>query len=110
MSAGCPASELARYDNNYFTAAEARELAGTTVEERVKLLLVRIKELATEKKHQCRTGHDYNVDEELWINGGYSRTIEWTEARKILESLGFKVTFYYQEMSIAVDMYTLIEW
>jgi len=31
-------------------------------------------------------------------------------ARKKPEELGFKVDFYYQEHSIAVDMYTIIKW
>lgn len=93
-----------------FTAEEARKLAGKTVEEKVDSLLVAIKDAATNKKRKLRTSWEYEEDNDLWVNGGYNKTKEWIEACKILEALGYKVSFYYNEGSIAVDMYTLISW
>jgi hypothetical protein len=92
-----------------FTASEAKELAGKTVTEKVDDILTVIKERATNKERFLRTGYQYTNDEDLWIQGGYSETKEWKEAKKQLEELGFKVTFYYKELQF-VDMYTLIEW
>lgn len=97
-------------EKKLFTASDARKLAGPTVMERTEMLLDRIKELAKEKKRECKTGYDYTYDVDLWIQGGYSKTEDWKQAKKILEELGFKVSFYYSEGSIAVDMYTSIEW
>jgi len=57
-----------------------------------------------------RTGWEYKEDQDLWIYGGYKPTKEWHKAKEILEHLGFKVTFYYSDGSMAVDMYTLVEW
>lgn len=93
-----------------FTADMARKLAGATVQDKVDLLLVTIKELATNKQRRCRTGYDHKADEDLWINGGYSTTRDWKEAKDLFTELGYKVTFYYNEGSMAVDMYTLVEW
>ena len=92
------------------TAAQARELAGPTLQEKVEALNEAIKAAATLKKRQLRTGWDYDAHPELWIQGGYSSTEEWKQAKKMLEDLGYKVSFYYREASIAVDMYTIIEW
>ena len=92
------------------TAQEARILAGPSLHEKDELLCETIKALAIEKKRSCRTGYDHKHHDELWISGGYSRTKDWYEAKKTLEQLGFKVSFYYSAGSIAVDMYTLIEW
>lgn len=91
------------------TAKEARELAGKTVKEKVEALCLAIEQAARSKGRQLRTGWEYKDDKDLWIDGGYSRTKEWEEAKNILEGLGYKVTFYYKETQF-VDMYTLIEW
>jgi hypothetical protein len=91
------------------TAAEARKLAGPTVQERVDDILVAIEKLAKQGKRQLRTGWDYDKDRELWIDGGYSNTPEWREAIKILSELGYKAQFYYN-CGQFVDMYTLIKW
>lgn len=92
------------------TAKEARQLAGPTLEEKLDSLYESIRVVAIDKKRSLRTGYDHKDDEELWIQGGYSQTADWKAAKKALEEEGFKVTFYYNELSIAVDMYTLIEW
>ena len=92
------------------TAEEARKLAGPSLEEKVESLIETIKTLAKQKKRSCRTGYDHKEDEDMWIYGGYDGTEEWQNAKKILKGLGYKVTFYYKVHSVAVDMYTLIEW
>lgn len=91
------------------TAEQARQIAGKTVQEKVESLLKAIEEAAKSKKRSLRTGWDYKEDNDLWINGGYSRTKDWEEAAQILEGLGYTVIFYYKESQF-VDMYTLIEW
>lgn len=90
------------------TAQEAKELAGPSFEEIVDGAIEEasniIRAAATEKKRIAR------LHESFWVYGGYKSTPEWKEAKKRLEAAGYKVTFYYQELSIAVDMYTLVEW
>lgn len=85
------------------TAAAARELAGPTVSERVDSALELIRKAATEKKRKL------SLHDDFWVHQGYGRTKDWTEAVKQLEALGYKVTFYYQELQF-VDMYTVVEW
>ena len=92
-----------------FTAEEARKLSGKTLDEKVDGLLAAIAEAAKQHKRQLRTGWEYGADEELWIRGGYGKTDEWKEARKMLVDLGYTVEFYYNESQF-VDMYTLIKW
>jgi len=96
-------------DNMGFTAEDARKLAGLSVKEKVGLILVAIKEAATNKRRQLRTGYDYKPDRDLWILGGYKKTKDWNEACQILSDLGFQVEFYYAEHQL-VDMYTIITW
>lgn len=91
------------------TAAEARAIAGATLDEKVDAILTRIAEFAQDKKRQLKCGWDYDYDKDLWINGGYSKSKDWIAAHKILTDLGYKVSFYYSESQF-VDMYTLIEW
>lgn len=92
-----------------FTAEQARKLACVTVEEKVGQICKAI-ESSAKLKHRClRTGYDYKEDRDLWIIGGYDKTEEWLKAKQILESLGYKVSFYYKEAQY-VDMYTLIRW
>lgn len=91
------------------TAAEARRLAGQTVQEKVNDLLLAVEELAKQKHRVLKTGWDYTKDADLWVHGGYNNSKEWVEAKKILEGLGYKVNFFYKESQF-VDMYTLIEW
>lgn len=93
-----------------FTAAEARELAGPTLDEKVDCLLESIKEAAQNEKRVLRTGWDYTKHKDLWIDGGYNQTEEWKKACDILQRLGFEVQFYYNDGSMAVDMYTVIKW
>lgn len=100
---------LSENKKNRLTAQQAKELAGETVEEKVDKLLIAVEKAAKAKKRKLRTGWDYQPDKDLWIDGGYSTTKEWKEAKKILEDLGYEVTFYYNECQF-VDMYTLIEW
>lgn len=95
------------------TAAEARALAGVPdseyVEAAVARLLDAVKAAAPKGKRALRTGWEHKEDRDLWIEGGYSRTSNWKSAVSMLEKLGFKVRFYYQEGQF-VDEYTLVEW
>lgn len=86
------------------TAAEAKELAGPTIVERLDAVYDLIRTAATNRERRVALHDDF------WVNGGYSKTPQWKEAVSILENDGFRVSFYYKEMSIAVDMYTLVEW
>ena len=102
------------------TAEQAKKLSSTPgdhyVEDCVKRVLETIAERAAdtslkyEQRHRLRTCWEHDEDTELWSGKGYSRTKQWKEAKRLLEELGYKVSFYYKEHSIAVDMYTLIEW
>lgn len=85
------------------TAAEARKISGPTVQERVDEVFPLIRE-AAEKK--CR---GVNLRDDFWVNEGYSKTKDYQEACKILETLGYTVKFYYMERQF-VDMYTIVEW
>lgn len=91
-------------------ASEARELAGPTVEEMIAELLGAVEEAAREGKRRLRTGWEYTKHSTLWITGGHTKSKNWFEAKRILETMGYVVSFYYKEESIAVDMYTVIEW
>jgi hypothetical protein len=86
------------------TAQEARTLAGPTVQERVDELEPLIKQAALEKKRHI------NLHDTFWVHEGYSSTKEYQQAVMLLEGMGYKVSFYYKEHSIAVDMYTVVEW
>lgn len=86
------------------SAAEARKLAGPSPQERVNELEPLIKKAALEQKRHI------NLHDSFWVNEGYSGTKEYKLAKMILEGLGYKVSFYYKEHSIAVDMYTIVEW
>jgi hypothetical protein len=92
------------------TAAQAKQLAGPSVDEKVDAILVAIEKIATNKGRQLRAGYDYDQDKDLWVSGGYTPTPEWKEATKILEKLGYDVDFYYNDGSQFVDMYTIIRW
>ena len=84
------------------TAAEARRLAGPTVQERVDDVYPLIREAAEAGKRSI-TLHDW------WANEGYSKTFEYKQACMILEGDGFKVEFFYEERQF-VDMYTVVKW
>lgn len=92
------------------TAKEARDIAGPTVEEMVESLLESVKKNAEAKKRSLKTGWEHEDHNDFWQNEGYSRTKKWEEARKMLEKLGYKVSFYYNDSCQFVDVYTLIEW
>lgn len=85
------------------TAAEARELAGPTIEERVNAALLEIKEAAENKKRSVCLHSDF------WTQGGYHETPDWNEAVKQLKDLGYDVEFFYEERQF-VDMYTWVKW
>ena len=85
------------------TAAEARKLAGPTVQEQVDLVYPLIRE-AAEKGKRSITLHD-----DLWVNGAYKGTVEYKQAVKILEGDGYTVRFFYEERQF-VDMYTVVAW
>lgn len=86
------------------TAQEARTLAGPTVQERVDDLEPLIKQAALEKKRHI------NLHDPFWVHEGYSSSADYKQAKMLLEGMGYKVSFYYKEHSIAVDMYTVVEW
>ncbi len=96
------------------TASEARKLADVVEEVEVKEVISRImpeiEKAAKAKKRSLRTGWDYQGDNHIWILEGYGNTALWKACKAELEKHGYKVTFYYNPMSMAVDMYTLIEW
>ena len=85
------------------TAAEARELAGLTVEERVDEVFNLIREAAKNKKRSLALHDDF------WSRGGYNRTEEWRDACGMLSSEGFEVEFFYEEKQF-VNMYTVVKW
>lgn len=91
------------------TAEQAKKLAGPTLEEKVEALGAKIEELAKQGKRCLYTGYQYREDEDLWIHGGYSNSEDWKKAKQLLESKGFKVSFFYEERQF-VDMYTIISW
>lgn len=95
-----------------FTAKQAKELAGPSLEEKVECLLESIKRVASPplKQRELRCGWEHKDHPSLWINGGYGRDADWHKAKKMLEDLGYKVSFYYNDGLFAVDMYTLVEW
>ena len=102
------------------TAEKAKELASTPgddyaadcVSRVLKTIEKRAKDtsLTQEKRHRLRTVWEHYEDTDLWENGGYGKTKQWKEAKKLLENLGYTVSFYYSDGSMAVDMYTVIEW
>lgn len=89
------------------TAEEARRLAGPTLQERVEAISDGIKKAAEEKRR--RYVPPVTLDPDLWVTGGYKQTQDWLNAKKRLESLGYKVSFFYEERQF-VNMYTVIEW
>lgn len=92
------------------SAKEMREFCPRTVEDKVRDLLEYCKELAQQGKYECLTAWQYEKDKDLWVEGAYSNTQEYIAAKKLLEDLGYRVGFYYNAGSIAVDMYTIISW
>jgi hypothetical protein len=91
------------------TADKARDLSGRTLQEKIDELGISIENAAKKTHRYLRTGWEHKSDKSLWIDGGYKKTEEWKKAKKMLEDLGFNVSFYYNEAQF-VDMYTLIEW
>lgn len=85
------------------TAAEARKLAGPTVQEHVDLVYPKIRE-AAKKGQRSLALHD-----SFWVHDGYSKTDAYNQAVMILEGDGYKVKFFYEERQF-VDMYTIVEW
>lgn len=85
------------------TAQEARVLVGPTPQERVDGLENLIRIAAGEKRRSL------NLRDDFWVNGGYAKTKDYQLACKILEGLGYKVKFFYEERQF-VDMYTIVEW
>lgn len=88
-------------------ASEARKLAGIGDEEEAKALvysaLLDIERLAKGGKRQAF------FKTEPWVQGVYKGEPTVKLAYKILEELGYTVTFFYEERQF-VDMYTIIEW
>lgn len=66
------------------TAAEARKLAGPTLQEKIDSLLESVR-AAAQKGNRClKTGWEHQQDKDLWCNGGENNTKEWREAKAIL--------------------------
>ncbi len=89
------------------TATSIRSLCEKTALEEVEEILQEIERCV---KANPSTARKFPCKGKFWVNEGYSQTPKWNQAKKILEDRGFKVEFYYQEFSIAVDMYTTISW
>lgn len=90
------------------TAWQAKELAGKTVEEKVRALEDAIRKEATAKKHflSMGPGRMYTDDADLWSR---KDLILWKEAKRLLEGLGYKVFFQPQE-SLDNPGFTYITW
>lgn len=86
------------------TAAEAREIAGPCIEDHLAEAYAEIRKAAEDKRREAR------LHSEFWTREGYSRTRNWIEAVDVLTKDGFVVDFFYRELSIAVDMYTVVKW
>jgi hypothetical protein len=84
------------------TAAEARKLAGPTVQERVDEVYPLIRE-AAEKGKRWINLHDW------WADEGFRGSVEYKQACMILEGDGYIVKFFYEERQF-VAMYTTVEW
>lgn len=93
------------------TAEKARELAKiSNVDPAVDRILKAIEEKAIAGCTKLKTGWEYDMDRDIWISGGYSKTKAYELACKKLKDLGFKIEFYYSDASQFVDMYTIISW
>lgn len=86
------------------TAQEAREISGPGIEDYLAEAYAEIRKAAEAKKREA------HLHSQFWTREGYSRTKMWIEAVDLLTKDGFKVEFYYRELSIAVDMYTVVTW
>lgn len=87
------------------TAKEAAELAGPSADDYLKYIDEQIREVAKAK------GRSVMIRKEPYARWLYSKPSG--EAAKVLQTLkdnGFKVSHYYKEHSIAVDMALVIEW
>jgi hypothetical protein len=89
------------------TAAQAREIAGPTAEERLEMRLDEalnaVRAAAGNKQRQIALHGDF------WANGGYSQTADWKDACNALRKLGYEVDFFYEELQF-VNMYTTVKW
>ena len=84
------------------TSAEAREMAGPTIRERVEALDPLIRAAAEKGKREIIL-HDW------WANVGYARGKEWKEAEKLLKEIGYTLDFFYEESQF-VNMYAIVRW
>jgi hypothetical protein len=91
------------------TAAQAREIAGTTVSEKVDALLERIHDFAERKKRSIKIGRDDCPDTDFWVQGAYKDNDDFHQAKRELEALGYSVNFWYEEKQF-VDMFLEISW
>lgn len=85
------------------TAVEARKLSGPSVDDHINEALESIRIAAIDKRRSAALHSDF------WVREGYSSTENWKAACKELEALGFKVSFFYEELQF-VNMYTKVEW
>jgi hypothetical protein len=93
------------------TANQAKKLMPVDIKNQVYDLSKHIEKAARKGRSKLKVGAwEYKDNKQLWINGGYDKSKEWKEAKKILEELGFIVTFHYDCGGMAVDMYTIVGW
>jgi len=85
------------------TAAQARELAGPTIEERVAEVYPMIRAAASKGMRAIWMGTGF------WAQEGYSNSTIFKEACDILRNDGFHVKFYYEQRQF-VDMGTEVSW
>ena len=86
------------------SANEAKGLSGPCAMDQVNSLEPLIYAAAQTGKNSV------HVHFPFWVNEAYSNTTKFKEAKKILEQLGYTVSFFYSEKSFGVDMYTIISW
>lgn len=86
------------------TAKQAKEWAGPTPRERVEAIMPMIEAAAKKREREI------HLHEDFWVNEGYSGTPAYKQATKILEELGYKVDFYYNDGSQFADIYTIVKW
>lgn len=91
------------------TAKEARELSGKTPEEHVDDVCDMIRAKCNNKQLPPTNRRSLRLDNPFWVDGGYSKTKEWQEGVKLLQGLGYEVSFEYNAGQF-VDMYTLVKW
>jgi len=87
-----------------FTAKDARELAGPTIEERVDDVLIEIEKAARDKKRELRLYDDF------WTKGSYYTKDDYLKACKLLEDLGYDIFLDYDDGCQFANVCTIVRW